>query len=56
MPSISTTPHLMPVPTQMPANESLRPLLNRQVFRTSRLLEFCSKKELVLQTGHPIEQ
>ena len=30
--------------------------LNRQVFRTSRLLEFCSQKELVLQTGHPVEQ
>jgi DNA topoisomerase VI subunit B len=32
------------------------PRLNRQVFRTSRLLEFCSQKELVLQTGHPVEQ
>jgi hypothetical protein len=30
--------------------------LDRQVFKTSRLLEFCSPKELVLQTGHPIEQ
>jgi DNA topoisomerase VI subunit B len=32
------------------------PRLNRQVFTTSRLLEFCSQKELVLQTGHPVEQ
>jgi signal transduction histidine kinase len=32
------------------------PRLNRQVFTTSRLLEFCSPKELVLQTGHPVEQ
>jgi DNA topoisomerase VI subunit B len=30
--------------------------LRRQVFRTSRLLEFCSRKELVNQTGHPVEQ
>jgi DNA topoisomerase VI subunit B len=31
------------------------PRLNRQTFKTSRLLEFCSEKELVLQTGHPLE-
>jgi DNA topoisomerase VI subunit B len=30
--------------------------VQRQVFTTSRLLEFCSQKELVLQTGHPVEQ
>jgi DNA topoisomerase VI subunit B len=30
--------------------------LNRRVFTTSRLLEFCSQKELVLQTGHSVEQ
>jgi hypothetical protein len=30
--------------------------LDRQVFTTSRLLEFCSPKELVLQTGHSVEQ
>jgi DNA topoisomerase VI subunit B len=27
-------------------------LLERTTFRTSRLLEFCSRKELVAQTGH----
>ena len=27
-------------------------VLKRTVFRTSRLLEFCSRKELVAQTGH----
>jgi hypothetical protein len=27
-------------------------VLHREAFRTSRLLEFCSKKELVSQTGH----
>src|SRR5262245_45683560 len=32
------------------------PRLSRQVFTTSRLLEFCSQKELVLQTGYPVEQ
>jgi DNA topoisomerase VI subunit B len=30
--------------------------LKRQVFKTSRLLEFCSEKELTLQTGHPVDQ
>jgi DNA topoisomerase VI subunit B len=30
--------------------------LKRPVLKTSRLLEFCSQKELVLQTGHPVEQ
>jgi DNA topoisomerase VI subunit B len=32
------------------------PRLKRETFATSRLLEFCSQKELVLQTGHPVEQ
>jgi YD repeat-containing protein len=32
------------------------PRLNRQVLTTSRLLEFCTQKELVLQTGHAPEQ
>ena len=32
------------------------PKLARAVFATSRVLEFCSQKELVLQTGHPVEQ
>ena len=27
-------------------------MLERTTFRTSRLLEFCSRKELVAQTGH----
>jgi hypothetical protein len=30
--------------------------LKRETFQTSRLLEFCSRKELVNQTGHSIEQ
>jgi DNA topoisomerase VI subunit B len=29
------------------------PSLERTVFRTSRLLDFCSPKELIAQTGHP---
>jgi DNA topoisomerase VI subunit B len=29
-------------------------VLHRETFRTSRLLEFCSKKELVAQTGHEV--
>jgi DNA topoisomerase VI subunit B len=28
--------------------------LRREVFRTSRLLEFCNKKELTAQTGHEV--
>jgi hypothetical protein len=31
---------------------SARAVLNRTTFTTSRLLEFCSRKELVAQTGH----
>lgn len=30
--------------------------LKREVFKTSRLLEFCSATELTLQTGHPVDQ
>ena len=32
-----------------------RARLNRETFRTSRLLEFCSERELIAQTGHPVE-
>ena len=31
------------------------PSLARHIFKTSRLAEFCSRKELVNQTGHAIE-
>jgi DNA topoisomerase VI subunit B len=31
-------------------------LFERTIFRTSRFLEFCSQKELINQTGHPVEQ
>ena len=31
------------------------PALGRTTFRTSRLLDFCSRKELIAQTGHPEE-
>jgi DNA topoisomerase VI subunit B len=30
------------------------PTLVRQTFKTSRLAEFCSQKELVNQTGHEV--
>jgi DNA topoisomerase VI subunit B len=33
-----------------------RPTLKRDIFKTSRLLEFCSEKELVNQTGHAVDQ
>src|SRR5262249_18500513 len=32
------------------------PGLQRETFRTSRLLDFCNEKELVAQTGHRPEQ
>ena len=32
------------------------PVLERTTFRTSRLAEFCSTRELVAQTGHPIAE
>jgi hypothetical protein len=32
------------------------PTLGRTTFRTSRLLDFCSRKELVAQTGHREDQ
>jgi DNA topoisomerase VI subunit B len=32
------------------------PVLERTTFRTSRLAEFCSTRELVVQTGHPIAE
>jgi DNA topoisomerase VI subunit B len=31
-------------------------LLRRETFTTSRLAEFCSQKELTLQTGHSVDQ
>jgi DNA topoisomerase VI subunit B len=33
----------------------MRHRLKREAFQTSRLLEFCSRKELVNQTGHAVE-
>jgi DNA topoisomerase VI subunit B len=30
-------------------------LLQRETFRTSRLLDFCSERELVKQVGHPVD-
>jgi DNA topoisomerase VI subunit B len=30
--------------------------ITRETFATSRLLEFCSEKELVTQTGHPVSE
>jgi DNA topoisomerase VI subunit B len=32
------------------------PTLQHTTFRTSRLLDFCSRKELIAQTGHREEQ
>src|SRR5262245_57687918 len=37
------------------ATASNKPLLKRTTFRTSRLLDFASEKELQAQTGHSID-
>ena len=31
-------------------------LLRRPIFKTSRLIEFCSEKELIAQTGHQVSR
>jgi hypothetical protein len=42
---------------RLPRNAALKShRLERDVFATSRLIEFCSLKELTAQTGHPAEQ
>jgi hypothetical protein len=41
-----------PIPSQA---ERASPKLDRTTFTTSRLLEFCSEKELVAQTGTPVK-
>jgi hypothetical protein len=40
---------------QAPRGAVRRPVLNRIVFTTSRLAEFCSERELINQTGHDSE-
>jgi DNA topoisomerase VI subunit B len=42
----------MSIATEAPPRKQ-PPRLERLAFRSSRLLEFCSEKELTLQTGHP---
>ena len=40
----------------MAAKLSQTATLDRTTFTTSRLLDFCSRKELTAQTGHPPHQ
>ena len=48
-----TAPHKGEPPmSTMSAAKRAAPQLNRETFRTSRLLDFCSEKELQAQTGH----
>src|SRR5260370_32748997 len=35
---------------------SIQPALQRETFSTSRLLDFCSERELVKQIGHGVDQ
>jgi DNA topoisomerase VI subunit B len=37
------------------ATKAQPPVLTRHVFKTSRLAEFCSARELTNQTGHAVE-
>ncbi len=48
-----TSPAALP-----PINQTLRARhpLKRETFQTSRLLDFCSERELVKQIGHPVDQ
>jgi hypothetical protein len=45
-------------PTLLPKNlvSRAKHTLQRETFRTSRLLDFCSERELVKQIGHPVDQ
>ena len=45
-----------PIAAGVRALSASEPSLRRTTFRTSRLAEFCSEKELVNQTGHEVEQ
>jgi signal transduction histidine kinase len=52
------TESLEPIHSPAPAGNAPaagKPTLVRNVFKTSRLAEFCSQKELVNQTGHAVE-
>ena len=40
----------------MTASPSSSPVLRRETFRTSRLLDFCSERELTKQIGHATDQ
>jgi hypothetical protein len=39
-----------------PGDRRVRHSLQRETFRTSRLLDFCTERELVKQIGHPVDQ
>ena len=40
----------------MTASPSSSPVLRRETFRTSRLLDFCSERELTKQIGHAADR
>jgi hypothetical protein len=41
--------------SEMPAPANTQPSLQRETFSTSRLLDFCSERELVKQIGHGVD-
>jgi DNA topoisomerase VI subunit B len=43
---------MVSTPQRNRQGSAAQPSLNRTTFRTSRLLDFCSRKELIAQTGH----
>jgi DNA topoisomerase VI subunit B len=42
--------------SETPAQANTQPSLQRETFSTSRLLDFCSERELVKQIGHGVDQ
>src|SRR3981189_173889 len=41
---------------EAPGQANMQPSLQRETFSTSRLLDFCSERELVKQIGHGVDQ
>src|SRR5687768_5619843 len=44
-----------PAPRARHATDGEPTRLHRTTFRTSRLMDFASRKELIAQTGHPVD-
>jgi hypothetical protein len=47
--------HVAATMPKLNAKARSAPVLDRLTFKTSRLAEFCSRRELVAQTGHRVQ-